>query len=67
MRRHTVGAKARRVTQALNHPCHERSDVQLTHLLWDADISIDKWLIVDNHVLVFLSGALLKRVCRATE
>lgn len=51
MRRNS-GREASTITSTLDNTCHERSAIQLVHLLGHADKLIYKRVVVANHVFV---------------
>ena len=61
MRRDPCG-KASPITSSLDNSRHERSAVQLAHLLGDADILVDQRFIVYDHVLIWALVGFLERI-----
>ena len=55
------------ITSSLNNPRHERSAVQLAHLLGNADILVDQRFIVYDHVLVWALVGFLERISGSGE
>lgn len=66
MRRHTC-AQPTPFAHSLDHARHKCRAVQLTHLFWHADVLVDEWLVVADHVFVVVGRGVLDGVGRAAE
>src|SRR5947209_6253579 len=55
------------VADSFYYPCDKCCAVQLTHFLWDGDVLIREWRIIDDHVLAGIRRGLLERICRPRE
>lgn len=46
------GLEATSITHSLDYTCHKGRAVKLVHFLGDTDVSVDKWVIICNHIFV---------------
>jgi hypothetical protein len=64
---HTLGLETTSITNSFNDTSHERSTVQLTHLSWNTDVTVDQWLIVTDHILGWIRCGSFESISSSSE
>ena len=67
MGRYAVCREASSITDAFDDATDKGSAVELTHLLGNTDVCVDKGVIVDDHVIVVVASAGLESVGGAAK